>query len=240
MKANFYYKISTKLLQVNGEDVLGMRIADVANLVKSKNDHVNLLLWNTNLNQECDSNLCCGPLPSQYEKLAATVQTILTAIECPVCFNTIPSPFTQCQNGHLLCLKCRARSDRCPICRSGYSVVRCLLAEQIYTTLIETFNLQDNPNGKIRERIFGARTCKAQPVVMNTPKVNSHTQKFLAKIMGKSSSMEALSKDLKKIDETPSGMIRNKVLSQSANNICRYVFTLRALIDISFQKEKHF
>lgn len=119
------------LAQVNGEDVLGMRIADVANLVKSKNDHVSLLLWNTNLDQACESNLCCGPMPMNYEKLAATVQTILTAIECPVCFNTIPSPFTQCQNGHLLCLKCRARSERCPICRGHYSVVRCLLAEQV-------------------------------------------------------------------------------------------------------------
>lgn len=117
--------------QVNGEDVLGMRIADVASMVKSKTDHVSLLLWNTNLDQACESNLCCGPMPMNYEKLAATVQTILTAIECPVCFNTIPSPFTQCQNGHLLCLKCRARSDRCPICRDRYSVVRCLLAEQV-------------------------------------------------------------------------------------------------------------
>ncbi len=199
-----------------------MRIADVANLVKSRNDNVNLLLWNTNLDRQCDSNLCCGPITNQYEKLAATVQTILTAIECPVCFNTIPSPFTQCQNGHLLCLKCRSRSDRCPICRDRYSVVRCLLAEQIYTTLIDTFDLKNNQHGKIRERIFGARTCKTpQKTLTNTPKVNSHTQKFLAKIMGKSSSMETLSKDLKKIDETQSGMIRSKVLSQSASNICR-------------------
>lgn len=212
--------------QVNGEDVLGMRIADVANLVKSKNDHVNLLLWNTNLDQQCESNLCCGPMPSQYEKLAATVQTILTAIECPVCLNSLPSPFTQCQNGHLLCIKCRARSEKCPICRANYSVVRCLLAEQIYTVLIETFNLQDGPQGKIRERIFGAKTCKSQPLAMATvtPKANSHTQKFLAKIMGKSSSLEMLSqqKELKKVDgEVRSGMLRNKVHSQSASNICR-------------------
>jgi hypothetical protein len=112
-----------------------MRIADVASMVKSKIDHVSLLLWNTNLDQACESNLCCGPMPMNYEKLAATVQTILTAIECPVCFNTIPSPFTQCQNGHLLCLKCRARSDKCPICRDRYSVVRCLLAEQVIKSL---------------------------------------------------------------------------------------------------------
>lgn len=108
-----------------------MRIADVANMVKSKIDRVSLLLWNTNLDQACESNLCCGPMPLNYEKLAATVQTILTAIECPVCFNTITSPFTQCQNGHLLCLTCRARSEKCPICRDRYSVVRCLLAEQV-------------------------------------------------------------------------------------------------------------
>lgn len=216
---------------MNGEDVLGMRIADVANLVKSKNDHVNLLLWNTNLSQQCESNLCCGPMPLNYEKLAATVQTILTAIECPVCFNTIPSPFTQCQNGHLLCLKCRARSDRCPICRDRYSVVRCLLAEQIYTTLLETFSLQDGPQGKIREKIFGAKTCKShndrhvtEIVTSTTPKMHSHTQKFLAKIMGKATSMESLSQQRKeqgKIDEGGNGMIRNKVLSQSASNICR-------------------
>lgn len=109
-----------------------MRIVDVANMVKSKNDRVSLLLWNTNLDQACESNLCCGPMPLNYEKLAATVQTILTAIECPVCFNTITSPFTQCQNGHLLCLTCRARSEKCPICRDRYSVVRCLLAEQVF------------------------------------------------------------------------------------------------------------
>lgn len=120
-----------KTLQVNGEDVLGMRISDVANMVKSKGDHVTLLLWNTNLDQSCESNLCCGPMPINYEKLAAIMQTILTSIECPVCLNTIPTPFTQCQNGHLVCMQCRARSERCPICRDRYSVVRCLLAEQV-------------------------------------------------------------------------------------------------------------
>ena len=219
-----------------------MRVADVANLVKSKIDHVTLLLWNTNLDQQCESNLCCGPMPLNYEKLAATVQTILTAIECPVCFNTITSPFTQCQNGHLLCLRCRARSDKCPICRDRYSVVRCLLAEQIYTTLIETFNLQDGPHGKIREKIFGAKTCKSQhdrhTTSTVTPKVHSHTQKFLAKIMGKASSMESLSqqKGGKKIDnEEESGMIRNKVLSQSASNVFPWYVGWKLESEFSFK-----
>ncbi|CRK88694.1 CLUMA_CG002400, isoform A [Clunio marinus] len=216
------------VLEVNGEDVLGMRIVDVANMVKSKNDIVSLLLWNTNIDQACESNLCCGPMPINYEKLAATVQTILTAIECPVCFNTIPSPFTQCQNGHLLCLKCRSRSDRCPICRDRYSVVRCLLAEQIYTTLLDVFDLKDGPQGKIRERIFGVKACKPEEkqkddmnVTLNKP--NSHTQKFLAKIMGKSSSMVNLNtkKDLKRIDEE-GNISKNKMMSQSSSDIFHF------------------
>lgn len=145
MKTKMSLKVVSLVAQVNGDDVLGMRIADVANMVKSKIDTVSLLLWNTNLDAACESNLCCGPMPMNYEKLAATVQTILTAIECPVCFNTIPSPFTQCQNGHLLCLRCRARSERCPICRDRYSVVRCLLAEQV----IKIFPKHDENNENI-------------------------------------------------------------------------------------------
>ncbi|CAO1433297.1 unnamed protein product [Diamesa serratosioi] len=217
------------VLEVNGEDVLGMRISDVANMVKSKGDHVTLLLWNTNLDQSCESNLCCGPMPINYEKLAAIMQTILTSIECPVCLNTIPTPFTQCQNGHLVCMQCRARSERCPICRDRYSVVRCLLAEQIYSTLIETFNLHEGTTGKIREKIFGARACKPEEKSskavkdeMNSPKIHSHTQKFLAKIMGKSSSMDNISKESARV--MPDNLLlKNKSLSlsQSTSNIFR-------------------
>lgn len=117
---------------MNAEDVLGMRIADVANLVKSRSESVSLLLWNTGLEPVCDAeSICCGPMPINLERLSASMQTILAALECPVCLDTIPPPVLQCQNGHLLCIRCRARSERCPICRERYSMVRCLLAEQV-------------------------------------------------------------------------------------------------------------
>lgn len=98
---------------------------------------------------------------------------------------------------------------------------------QIYTTLLETFNLQGS-QGKIRERIFGARTCKSEErptknesntATLNKP--HSHTQKFLAKIMGKASSMESLRKDLQRIDEE-GGMVKAKTMSQSTSDIFRF------------------
>lgn len=99
---------------------------------------------------------------------------------------------------------------------------------QIYTTLLETFNLQDGPQGKIRERIFGAKACKQEPKQpkdessVTSNKLNSHTQKFLAKIMGKASSMDSLSprKDLTRIDEE-GGIVKTKMMSQSTNDISR-------------------
>lgn len=40
------------VLEVNGEDVIGQRISDIANLVK-KDDHVALLLWNVGADPLC-------------------------------------------------------------------------------------------------------------------------------------------------------------------------------------------
>jgi hypothetical protein len=98
---------------------------------------------------------------------------------------------------------------------------------------VETFNLQDcKPHGKIREKIFGAKACKAEQKQSTmtshqhvdgivTQKAHSHTQKFLAKIMGKSTSMDSLSQQKEKSKKVDDGMIRHKILSQSTSNICR-------------------
>lgn len=101
------------------------------------------------------------------------------------------------------------------------------LSSQIYTTLLETFKLQDGPQGKIRERIFGAKACRADEKpkdesIVTSHKPHSHTQKFLAKIMGKASSMESLSPT--KQEPKQSGMARHKPMSQSTSDIFRYDF----------------
>lgn len=98
---------------------------------------------------------------------------------------------------------------------------------QIYDTLLDTFNLRDGPQGKIREKIFGAKACRSESKhkdesTASSQKPHSHTQKFLAKIMGKASSMDSLSprKDLTRIDEE-GGMVKNKLMSQSTSDIFR-------------------
>lgn len=108
----------------------------------------------------------------------------------------------QCQNGHILCLKCRARSDKCPICRDRYSLARCLLAEHVYTSLVQTFNLEEGQEGSMREKIFGAKAIPAKAKVRidgleeSPPKIHSHTQKFLARLMGKANSVDNLNQNI--------------------------------------------
>lgn len=76
-------------------------------------------------------SLCCGPMPLNLDRLSSSVQSILAALECPVCLDTIPPPVIQCMNGHLVCFKCRSRSEKCPVCRQKYSSGRSLIAEQV-------------------------------------------------------------------------------------------------------------
>lgn len=99
---------------------------------------------------------------------------------------------------------------------------------QIYDTLLDTFNLRDGPQGKIREKIFGAKACRSDSThkdesTGSSHKPHSHTQKFLAKIMGKASSMDSLSprKDLTRIDEEGGMKAKNKLMSQSTSDIFR-------------------
>lgn len=41
------------VLEVNGKDVVGMKICEIAEIVKSKNDQVSLLLWNAGIEPHC-------------------------------------------------------------------------------------------------------------------------------------------------------------------------------------------
>ncbi|XP_023309876.1 uncharacterized protein LOC108916208 [Anoplophora glabripennis] len=181
------------LLEVNGEDIIGHRISEVAEIVRSKPDQVSLLLWNAGIDPQCTPEaLCCGPLPNNLQRLSACMSTILAFLECPVCLDTISPPTYQCDNGHLICIRCRTRSERCPVCRLRLSRARSLLSDQVYNALIDTFNL--------REEADETRAAKIQKIFKSNKKGNvpdikithSHTNKFLAKIIGKSSSVDNL------------------------------------------------
>ncbi|XP_050672267.1 uncharacterized protein LOC126970416 isoform X5 [Leptidea sinapis] len=51
-------------------------------------------------------------------------QKLLRLLECPVCLEWMEAPLPQCERGHLLCRRCRARLPSCPLCRTPFSSVR--------------------------------------------------------------------------------------------------------------------
>lgn len=48
------------LLEVNGEDVLGLRVVEVANRVKARNERVTVMLWNAGVDPKCTPEVMCG------------------------------------------------------------------------------------------------------------------------------------------------------------------------------------
>lgn len=42
------------MLEVNGEDVLGLRVSDIATRVRAKEHDVTMLLWNSGVDPNCD------------------------------------------------------------------------------------------------------------------------------------------------------------------------------------------
>lgn len=75
--------------------------------------------------------LCCGPMPVSLKRMSSCLAAVLGALECPVCLDTIPPPAHQCFNGHLMCAGCRARAERCPVCRVRLYRGRSLLSDQV-------------------------------------------------------------------------------------------------------------
>ncbi|PSN56816.1 hypothetical protein C0J52_02702 [Blattella germanica] len=191
------------VLEVNGEDVLGQRVSEVASKVRAKDDHFTLLLWNAGSDPQCSpESLCCGPMPSNLQRLSVCMSSILAALECPICMDTIPPPAHQCGNGHLICVKCRVKTERCPICRVRFCRARSLLADQVFNSLTEAFEVKDEAEetrpAKLREKLFGPKRNKQIHSSRGTPDlkisfVSSPTNKFLTRILGKSSSVENLS-----------------------------------------------
>nr|CAD7392276.1 unnamed protein product [Timema cristinae] len=195
------------VLEVNGEDVLGQRIGQVADKVRARAGTLSLLLWNPGSDPTCQpESLCCGPMPTNLQRLSTSMSAILAALECPVCLDTIPPPAHQCGNGHLICVQCRVRTERCPVCRMRFCRGRSLLADQVFNSLTEAFELKSEPEetrpAKLRERLFGNKKKQQQGQPKTSPPapemkvslITSPTNKFLSRIMGgKSSSVENLS-----------------------------------------------
>ncbi|KAJ4430063.1 hypothetical protein ANN_22272, partial [Periplaneta americana] len=156
------------VLEVNGDDVLGQRIGEVASRVRARGDRVSMLLWNAGSDPQCSpESLCCGPMPSNLQRLSSCMSSILAVLECPVCLDTIPPPAHQCGNGHLICVQCRVKTERCPVCRVRFCRARSLLADQVFNSLTEAFGLKEEAEetrpAKLKERLFGTKKSKQAP-----------------------------------------------------------------------------
>lgn len=195
------------VLEVNGEDVVGQKIGEIAARVRARPDLATLLVWNCGAEETCDPEaLCCGPMPVSLKRLSTCLGAVLGALECPVCLDTIPPPAHQCGNGHLMCAGCRARAERCPVCRVRLCRGRSLLADQVFLALTDTFNVSAAPReeqpDKLRQKLMmlgSFRKKKAAPAAARAPEVKvsftpsaGPANKFLTKLLGKSSSLTNL------------------------------------------------
>ncbi|XP_031335594.1 uncharacterized protein LOC116165359 isoform X2 [Photinus pyralis] len=219
------------VLEVNGEDVVGKRISEIAERVRSGSSQISLLLWNSGVDARCSSqSICCGSLPQNLQRFSTCVSSVLSFMECPVCLDTISPPAHQCENGHLVCFKCRTKTERCPVCRIRLTRVRSLLAEQIYNVITDVFCLsgetQKDQKFKMQSifKLSGKR--KDVPDIKVT---QTHTNKFLARLIGKSTSVDNLSNDNNRsassVTEYPfeEHFVNNlKAKSLSTSEICKF------------------
>ena len=75
-------------------------------------------------------------LEEESSKSAKLKSTIEGHLECPVCLNVPETgPVFQCNNGHLICCKCREKLNTCPVCRIPLGYSRNLTSERMIALL---------------------------------------------------------------------------------------------------------
>lgn len=160
-------------------------------------------------------------MPTSLSRLSSCLSSILSFLECPICFEIISPPAHQCPFGHLICFRCRVYIERCPVCRTGFTRERSLLADQIYNSVVEAFHLKNQTTTertkKLWERVFGRKKRdKSGPTsqsASSTPKISRASDiknKFLTRLIGKSSSVDNLASES---NFTPS--LRKKSISST-------------------------
>lgn len=143
-------------------------------------------------------------MPTSLSRLSSCLSSILSFLECPICFEIISPPAHQCPFGHLICFRCRVCIERCPVCRTNFTRERSLLADQIYNSVIEAFHLKEHSTSertiKLWERVFGRRKKRDRGSNSNasTPKTSRASElknKFLTRLIGKATSVDNLTSE---------------------------------------------
>ncbi|XP_034130880.1 uncharacterized protein LOC117585491 isoform X2 [Drosophila guanche] len=153
-------RIGDTLLELNGVDILGLRISELANRLAehwhSGAECVTLMMWRQQAaitspeHAEEASHAVHGINQQSLQKFATCLQHISQLLECPVCLEVIKPPGWQCCNGHVLCNNCRSRSVKCPVCRVPLGPRgRCLLSDKLFTLLAESFPCDGGKTNKV-------------------------------------------------------------------------------------------
>ena len=74
-----------------------------------------------------------------------SIEGLKNILECPVCLTPPTStPIYRCDNGHILCNKCRPKVKICPECRIQLGNLRCLTSEKIVIAMLPKVNKKEN------------------------------------------------------------------------------------------------
>jgi len=101
-------------------------------------------------------------------------------LECPICLESAAPPVSQCVHGHILCVVCRPKTTRCPVCRVRLGQGRCLLADKLHRVLRETFNVNAmtdkipiaSNRSNLRDQLFGKSNKKQETSTVNQSRSN--------------------------------------------------------------------
>ncbi|XP_078033020.1 uncharacterized protein LOC144467904 [Augochlora pura] len=154
------------LVSIEGKDLIGLKIKEVATFIhEHEKQNINLFIWRC-INEEekmAETGVAVkGPLPDVANKLANAVSGVVKALECPICLESSVPPVSQCVHGHIICVGCRPRTSRCPVCRVRLGQGRCLLADKLHKVFRDVFEIKGNSCDNItyqgwtlQDRLFG-------------------------------------------------------------------------------------
>ncbi|XP_023240188.1 E3 ubiquitin-protein ligase SIAH1B-like [Centruroides sculpturatus] len=94
--------------------------------------------------------------------------TVISLLECPVCYENLATPIFQCVAGHLLCGSCRGRVHQCPTCRGYLGELRNIAMEKMAEAIALPCRFKDNgcqvvqklQKRRIHEQHCLYRTCE--------------------------------------------------------------------------------
>lgn len=82
-------------------------------------------------------------------------KSLASLLECPVCFDFMASPITQCLNGHNICSSCRPRLTLCPTCREPLTITsRNVALENLAETIVDNHSNEQSSVSSPQHRMY--------------------------------------------------------------------------------------